>query len=315
MKSAKPPHRFNARFRLAVATLIATWILLLIGGTVNPMGASMACPDWYFVPTCNGELLPEMTGGVLYEHGHRLWASWVGLLTIALAIAVWTSKHTDKSTKNLSLAALFLVCFQGVLGGVTVKLNLHSGVSTLHLATAMVYFGVLALLCFRLAPAHEGNAKISAKRGLVLAAMLAVFAQVILGGMVRHLGAGLICGDDWIGCGPSGWTRQPLAHLHMTHRVVAYALVPMIVITARHVAAEARATGNALAAKLAALPGILVLAQVALGLLTVATGRSVAIVTLHTGIGALVLASLWACFLALGPEGARIGGAKETTGG
>lgn len=308
MKSAKP-------FRLAVATLVATWILLLIGGTVNPMGASMACPDWYFVPTCNGELLPEMTGGVLYEHGHRLWASWVGLLTIALAIAVWTSKQADKSTKNLSLAALFLVCFQGVLGGVTVKLNLHSGISTLHLATAMVFFGVLTLLCFRLAPTREGNSTtVSTRRGLVLAAMLAVFAQVILGGMVRHLGAGLICGDDWVGCGPSGWTRQPLAHLHMTHRVVAYALVPMVVVAARHVAAEARATKNALAARLASLPGLLVLVQVALGLLTVATGRSVAIVTFHTGIGALVLASLWACFLALGPEGARIS-TKESTGG
>jgi heme A synthase len=135
--------------------------------------------------------------------------------------------------------------------------------------------------------------------------MLAVFAQVILGGMVRHLGAGLICGDDWIGCGPS-WTKQPLAHLHMTHRIVAYALVPMIVLTARHVAAEARATGNALAAKLARLPTLLVLTQVVLGLVTVATGRSVVVVTFHTGVGALVLASLWACWLALGPAGVRI---------
>lgn len=303
MKSTQP-------FRLAIATLIATWILLLIGGTVNPMGASMACPDWYFVPTCNGELLPEMTGGVLYEHGHRLWASWVGLLTVALAIQIWRAK-TDATTRKLGFAALFLVCFQGVLGGVTVKLDLHSGVSTLHLATAMLFFGVLVLLCFRLAPPSTRSAKVSTRRGLVLATLLVVFAQVILGGMVRHLGAGLICGDDWIGCGPSSWTKQPLAHLHMTHRIVAYALVPMIVLAAHRVTLEARATGNALAAKLATWPTILVLVQVALGLVTVATGRSVAVVTFHTGVGALVLASLWACFLALGPTGARIGGGRD----
>ena len=299
MKSTQP-------FRLAVATLIATWILLLIGGTVNPMGASMACPDWYFVPTCNGELLPEMTGGVLYEHGHRLWASWVVLLTIALTVAVFRAKQEVPGTRKLALAALLLVCFQGVLGGVTVKLNLHSGVSTLHLATAMLFFGILVLLCFRLARPREGDAKVSTRRGLVLAAMLAVFAQVILGGMVRHLGAGLICGDDWLGCGPSTWTKQPLAHLHMTHRIVAYALVPMVVLTARHIAGEARANGNALAARLARWPTLLVLTQVVLGLVTVATGRSVAIVTLHTGVAALVLASLWACWLALGPAGVRI---------
>jgi heme A synthase len=309
VKSAGQP------FTLAIVTLIATWILLLIGGTVNPMGASMACPDWYFVPTCNGELLPEMTGGVLYEHGHRLWASWVGLLTVALTVAVWRAKQQVPGTRTLALAALFLVCFQGVLGGVTVKLNLHSGVSTLHLATAMLFFGVLVLLCFRLAPPRKNDAVISTRRGLVLAAMLAVFAQVILGGMVRHLGAGLICGDDWIGCGPSAWTKQPLAHLHMTHRLVAYALVPMVVLTARHVAAEARATGNALAAKLARWPTLLVLAQVVLGLVTVATGRSVLVVTLHTGVAALVLASLWACWLALGSAGVRVTPSGGANGG
>ncbi|HET6585073.1 MAG TPA: COX15/CtaA family protein [Nannocystaceae bacterium] len=306
MKSTQP-------FRLAIATLIATWILLLIGGTVNPMGASMACPDWYFVPTCNGELLPEMTGGVLYEHGHRLWASWVGLLTVVLAIQIWRAK-TDATTRNLGFLALFLVCFQGVLGGVTVKLNLHSGVSTLHLATAMLFFGTLVLLCFRLAPASATAAKVSRRRGLVAAVLVVAFFQVILGGMVRHLGAGLICGDDWIGCGPSSWTKQPLAHLHMTHRIVAYALVPLVVLAAQRVRVEARATGNALAAKLAMWPAILVLVQVVLGLVTVATGRSVAVVTFHTGVGALVLASLWACVLALGPAGARIGAAKDDHG-
>jgi len=292
-------------FRLAIATLLATWILLLIGGTVNPMGASMACPDWYFVPTCNGELLPEMTGGVLYEHGHRLWASWVGLLTIALVVSVFRATK-DGTTRKLAIAALLLVSFQGILGGVTVKLNLHSGVSTLHLSTAMVFFGVLILLAFRLAPATTARVAPSMRRGLVLGALLVVFAQIILGGLVRHLGAGLICGDDWVGCGPSGWTKQPLAHLHMTHRFVAYALVPIVLVTARHVAAEARATGNALAAKLSRWPTIFILVQVALGLVTVATGRSVAIVTFHTGVAALVLASLWACWLALGPEGTRI---------
>src|SRR6185503_6873176 len=181
--------------------------------------------------------------------------------------------------------------------------------STLHLATAMLVFGILVLLFFRRAPASATAAKVSTRRGRVRATRLVVFVPVILGGMVRHLGAGLICGDAWLGCGPSSWTKQPLAHLHMPHRIVAYALVPMIVLAAHRVTLEARKTGNALAAQLARWPAILVLVQVALGLVTVATGRSVAVVTFHTGVGALVLASLWACFLALGSTGARIGGA------
>ncbi|HWB81810.1 MAG TPA: COX15/CtaA family protein [Nannocystaceae bacterium] len=308
----------TAAFRLALGTLAATWILLLIGGLVNPMGASMACPDWYFVPTCNGELLPEMKGGVLFEHGHRLWASWVGLLTLTLAITCWRSTKVDAGTKKLSYLALAMVCFQGALGGITVKLNLSSAISTLHLGTAMAFFLLLVLICFRLAPVRGSVSPLGGDAGtaddgrkLVAIAVMAVFAQVILGGLVRHLGAGLICGDDFIGCGPGAWTKQPLAHLHMTHRAVAYALAPLVLLASRHAGRRAQAAGNTLAARIAPWPAMLVLAQIGLGLATVATGRSPAIVTLHTGIGALVLASLWATWLALGPLGRRItGGAR-----
>ncbi|MBX7079479.1 MAG: COX15/CtaA family protein [Nannocystaceae bacterium] len=287
--------------RLALATAFATWILLLIGGLVNPMGASMACPDWYFIPTCNGELLPEMRGGVLYEHGHRLWASWVGILTLALAIVTVKSKQVDGTSKRMAVVALLLVCFQGALGGITVKLNLSSAISTLHLSTAMAFFLLLIALCVRLVPAERWQARAgSARRGLVLAATAAVFAQIMLGGAVRHLGAGLICGDDWIGCGPGAWTRQPLAHLHMTHRLVAYALVPLVLLAARHAAREAAALGNNAAARIARLPAVFIAVQIVLGLATVATGRNAAIVTFHTGVGALVLASLWLTWLLLG---------------
>ncbi len=298
--------------RLALATTIATWILLLIGGLVNPMGASMACPDWYFIPTCNGELLPEMTGGVLYEHGHRLWASWVGLLTLVLAVAAWRSKTLDATSRRYAIVALVLVCVQGTLGGITVKLNLSSSISTLHLGTAMVFFALLIALCARLAPRIAAT-EMRTDRKLVAIATAAVLFQILLGGTVRHLGAGLICGDDWVGCGPGAWTKQPLAHLHMTHRVVGYALVPLILLAARHAAREAARTRNNVAALLAKLPAVLVVVQIVLGLATVATGRHVAIVTLHTAIGALVLASLWACYLALGPSwgaAVREGGAR-----
>src|SRR6185503_3608157 len=106
-------------FLFALLTLLATWLLLIIGGLVNPMGASMACPDWYFFPTSNGELFPQMKGGVLYEHGHRLVASLVGLCTLFLTFLCWRSKLVDRLTKRLSLIALLLVIAQGTLGGIT----------------------------------------------------------------------------------------------------------------------------------------------------------------------------------------------------
>src|SRR3954471_777489 len=71
-------HRFA---KLSAAT---TFILLVIGGTVNPTGSSLACPEPTLV--CHGQLFPPMTGGVLYEHGHRLAAMTVGLLQILLTV-------------------------------------------------------------------------------------------------------------------------------------------------------------------------------------------------------------------------------------
>ena len=70
-------------FRLALATVVATFALLLIGGTVNPTGSSLACPDW---PLCHGEFLPAFEGGVQYEHSHRLAGAAVGLATILLIL-------------------------------------------------------------------------------------------------------------------------------------------------------------------------------------------------------------------------------------
>src|SRR5215216_4538979 len=70
--------------RLAKLAAAATFLLLVIGGTVNPTGSSLACPEPTLV--CHGQLFPPMVGGVFYEHGHRLAAMTVGLLQIALTV-------------------------------------------------------------------------------------------------------------------------------------------------------------------------------------------------------------------------------------
>src|SRR3954453_22596452 len=71
--------------RFAVATAVATYLLILIGGLVHGTGSSLACPDW---PTCYGTFFPKMEGGVLVEHSHRLAAGTVGVLTLVLALLV-----------------------------------------------------------------------------------------------------------------------------------------------------------------------------------------------------------------------------------
>ena len=77
--------------RLAVLLACATFPLLFIGGLVTSLGAGLAVPDWPTTFGYNMFLYPwsKMIGGIFYEHSHRLIASCVGVLTIALTLALW----------------------------------------------------------------------------------------------------------------------------------------------------------------------------------------------------------------------------------
>ncbi|MEW6778232.1 MAG: COX15/CtaA family protein, partial [Bdellovibrionota bacterium] len=124
---------------LATTTACLTFFLLLVGGIVHGTGSSLACPDW---PTCYGTFFPEMKGGVFFEHSHRLVASLVGLLTIGIVVMVHRQRR-EKRLRRLSWAALGLVIFQGILGGITVIYKLPAAVSSAHLATSMIFFSLL----------------------------------------------------------------------------------------------------------------------------------------------------------------------------
>src|SRR6266511_1054210 len=104
--------------RLAVILACATLPLLFIGGLVTSKGAGLAVPDWPTTFGYNMFLYPwsKMVGNIFYEHSHRLLASGVGLLTIALAIAFWLEERRHW-LRRLGVAALLLVILQGVIGG------------------------------------------------------------------------------------------------------------------------------------------------------------------------------------------------------
>src|ERR1043165_1047389 len=146
--------------RLAKLAAGAPFVLLVIGGTVNPTGSSLACPEPTLV--CHGQLFPPMVGGVLYEHGHRLAAMTVGLLQIALtalllrrsarAHAAGADGHRRIALSSLAWILLGLVVAQGALGAITVGYKLPWFVSTAHLLLGMSYFATLIYTAFRTRP-------------------------------------------------------------------------------------------------------------------------------------------------------------------
>ncbi len=78
-------HRWLHHFATFLAA--ATFILIIAGALVTSNDAGLSVPDW---PTSFGTFrMPRMVGGVKWEHGHRMMAGAVGLLTIILALWLW----------------------------------------------------------------------------------------------------------------------------------------------------------------------------------------------------------------------------------
>ena len=172
--------------------------MLIAGALVTSNDAGLAVPDW---PTSFGRwpvtysyFRVPLVGGTLYEHGHRIVAQLIGLLTIGLAI--WTHKTDPRPwMRKLGWAALGLVIAQGVVGGITVLFYLPWAVSTTHAALGQSFFCLtvaMALFTSRgwieSQPLHLVETRHPRLHTLTLLAVAAVFAQLVLGAAFRHNG-------------------------------------------------------------------------------------------------------------------------------
>jgi len=174
--------------------------LIFLGALVKSHEAGLTVPDW---PTSFGQnmfLYPpsEWIGGIFYEHTHRLLASFVGLLTVILA--VWCgAKETRRWVRNLSYLALGLVIVQGIFGGMTVLFQLPPAVSITHGVIAQTFFMLSIVIAYALSKEFNTESGFRPKsstfttRGLVLIGLL--YMQLILGALMRHTGSGMAVPD------------------------------------------------------------------------------------------------------------------------
>ncbi len=275
-------------FWTSLGLLFFTWMLLLVGGIVHGTGSSLACPDW---PTCYGTFFPKMTGGIFFEHGHRLWASGVGLWTLIMAVGVW--RRGDKTLRCWGWIALGLVIFQGVLGGLTVNYRLPPAISVAHLGTSMIFFAVLVFLSVRswfLSGGSMPRVPSDSVRLLLKLVLVAVFFQILLGGAVRHLGAGLACIDLPL-CQGTLWPQGHwLLKLHMAHRLWAVAVALLIFFLAY--ALSKRSGAHRFEKVMSWFLIFVVASQIALGWFSVDSALGLFYVTAHLGVGALLWGGL-----------------------
>ena len=187
------PQKATALQCFAVFTAGATVVLLVAGALVTSNDAGLAVPDW---PLSYGTWMPPMVGNILYEHGHRMVASFVGLLTTILT--VWLLLGEPRRwVRRLGLAALGAVVLQGILGAITVWFLLPRPVSIAHATLAQIFFCLAVSLAVFTGPGWQVPAERRLDSGrpplfdLTAAATLLVFIQLILGAAYRHALVGI----------------------------------------------------------------------------------------------------------------------------
>jgi cytochrome c oxidase assembly protein subunit 15 len=239
-------------------------------------------------------LMPPMVGGVLYEHGHRMAASGVGLLTLILA--VWTWRRESRSwLRRLAWLALATVVVQGVLGGLTVLFLLPTPISVAHACLAQTFFCLMILLAYAssregLAAPAEGPEDRQGVRPAAALAGVVIYAQLVLGALMRHLGAGLAVPDFPLAFGglvPPFWNVG--VTVHFAHRVGAI----LVMIAVVRLAFRCRRSSDPRFARLGLLLAALTALQVGLGAATILSQKAVLPTTAHVATGAAVLGCAW----------------------
>tara|TARA_B100001123_G_scaffold28900_1_gene30600 strand:+ start:3972 stop:4961 length:990 start_codon:yes stop_codon:yes gene_type:complete len=292
--------------RFAWFTAGCTFVLIVAGGLVTSTGSGLSVPDW---PLSYGTLMPPMVAGIFYEHGHRMIASFVGLLTVCLAVWVWRVEPR-RWVRLLSLAALVAVVVQGIIGGLTVIYLLPTALSVTHACLAQTFFCATLVLALALRPGgqdltsaeSEAAARVR-KPALIL--FVVIYVQLILGALVRHTEAGLAIPDFPLSFGhlfpplselstnPNAPYPIPLAELkrrvmtHYLHRVWAVAATGVVFWFAWCVIRRASEVAGLV--QLATSLVALVVVQVLLGASVVWSQKGVAITTAHVAVGAAIL--------------------------
>jgi cytochrome c oxidase assembly protein subunit 15 len=168
-------------------------LLLVSGGLVTGLEAGLAVPDWPGSFGHNMLLYPlrEMTGGIFFEHAHRLYGMLVGTGTITLVVLVLVNDQR-KWLQLFAVLLLLMVILQGFMGGYRVT-ELSVSLAIAHGIFGQVVFVFAALLaaattarwCRSEPP--EVNPSVANDKPLSIALVVMILLQLMLGACLRHL--------------------------------------------------------------------------------------------------------------------------------
>jgi cytochrome c oxidase assembly protein subunit 15 len=290
---------------LAGATVLLTFVVIVVGAYVRLSDAGLGCPDW---PGCYGHPVPkgiadaDALAKAWKEMGHRYLAGALGILLLLIAVLSWRARRAPW----LATAIVLVVLFQATLGMWTVTMLLKPAIVTAHLIGGMA---ILSLLLWHFLSLFPRAGALRGLRGMAALALLAVAIQIVLGGWVSANYAALAC-PDLPGCrgvavpgmdfanafhvlrelGRTGegelLSLDALVAIHWTHRMFALVVVAVVSATAWIAIRERSLRGLG-----SVLLGLLAL-QFLLGVLNVALSLPLPLAAAHNAGAALLLSTL-----------------------
>jgi len=270
--------------RAYLGLVITVFFLLALGGSVRAMKAGLACPDW---PLCFGNVIPDYHPQVYFEFIHRLVAGLVGIGTLVLQALLMRSR-APRHLKILASLSLVILLTQVIFGALTVLLLLKSGIVATHLALGAGFFITLLWILLSLSK-REGGLSAEPRWLLLWAGFvsLAVFAQILLGGLVAANFAALVCIDFPKCHGEWFPTFAGIIGLHVIHRLGGYTV---FVVTLANCLIMRRVAYSPRVRKTAAVLFFHVCGQVGLGIANVLLLTPPLITVLHLAMAMAILA-------------------------
>jgi heme A synthase len=137
--------------RLAVITLGWNLVTILLGALVRATHSGAGCGrSW---PTCDGELVPDLSGATAIEYTHRAASGLALAAVIALAVVVWRGRARGDPARKSSAWAVIAIVAEALVGAAIVFYewvgrddSLARAVAVpLHLVNTLLLIGALTL--------------------------------------------------------------------------------------------------------------------------------------------------------------------------
>lgn len=203
------PHLAHARLRrwtgaVVLANLIGQVLIIGTGGAVRLTGSGLGCSTWpqcepgSFVPVIH----PDMEFHVFVEYGNRMVGALLGMVGIALAILMTLAVRRlgrAEVLRRMAYAVLAVVILQGIIGGVSVWIDLHPAIVGSHFLISGALVVLSTVLAVRWFEPDSATAPLGSRplRWWTWATAALAAVVVVLGVVVT--GAGPHSGDDEVG--------------------------------------------------------------------------------------------------------------------